>query len=324
MALTETVTDSVPAIAVEDLRKTFESEDGTVTAIDGVSFTIEPGSVVGLLGPNGAGKTTTTKSILGLVRPDSGTVRIDGTDISEHPRKALDRVDAMLEGARNDYWRLTPRENLRYFATVGGDDPKAVARRHEELLETFDLAEKADEPVRDLSRGMKQKVSLASVLSADVSVVFLDEPTLGLDVESSATLRQELNRIVDDRGLTVVISSHDMDVVEDVCDRVIIMNDGRIIVDDDVENLLEQFETQEYRLEVGGADREVVERLRDRYGVSDVARFDRRVQFRLTADSATFYRLMDELRSAGVTLNSVDTVQPELEDIFLEVTSEES
>ncbi|TKX83017.1 ATP-binding cassette domain-containing protein, partial [Halorubrum sp. SS5] len=100
-------------------------------------------------------------------------------------------VDAMLEGARNDYWRLTVRENLRYFATISGVDPDSVAARHDRLLDRLDLADKADTPVRDLSRGMKQKVSLASVLAGGAELVFLDEPTLGLDVESARTLRAE-------------------------------------------------------------------------------------------------------------------------------------
>jgi len=308
------------AIYVDGLRKTFGSGVEAVTAVDGVSFAVAPGEVVGLLGPNGAGKTTTIKSILGLVLPDEGEARVHGIDVHAHPRQAYEYVDAMLEGARNDYWRLTVRENLRYFAAIRGQNPDAVADRHEELLEQLDLAEKADTAVRDLSRGMKQKVSLASVLAGDVSVAFLDEPTLGLDVESSLKLRRELRRLVEERGLTLILSSHDMDVIEDVCDRVVIMNEGRVIVDDTVEDLLAGFETKGYRITARGVDEATLADLRERFDLTDVDRTDDRARFEVAADTATFYRLTDAMEAHGLDLASVETVQPDLAEAFVEMT----
>jgi len=314
--------DAPAAIAVEGLTKRFGSGDDAVTAVDDVSVRIEPGSVVGLLGPNGAGKTTTIKSILGMVVPDAGRVRIQGIDVAEDPRQAYAHVDAMLEGARNDYWRLTVRENLRYFATIGGVAPDSVADRHDRLLDQFDLAEKADVPVRNLSRGMKQKVSLASVLASDADVVFLDEPTLGLDVESSLTLRRELRRIVEERGLTAVISSHDMDVIEAVCDRVIIMNDGRIVADDTVANLRQGFETSAFRLTSPNLDADTLAAVRDRFDVTDVTSRDGTTTVEVATDSDGFYELAALLRERSVTLTSVATVEPDLEDVFVELTGE--
>ncbi|MCU4716564.1 ABC transporter ATP-binding protein [Halapricum hydrolyticum] len=309
-----------PAISVEGLSKTFGSGPDAVTAVNDVSFTVERGSVVGLLGPNGAGKTTTIKSILGMVLPDEGSVRIRGIDVHANPRQAYRHVDAMLEGARNDYWRLTVRENLRYFSTISGVDPNAVADRHESLLAQLDLAGRADTPVRDLSRGMKQKVSLASVLATDADVVFLDEPTLGLDVESSLTLRRELRRIVAERGLTVVLSSHDMDVIEDVCDRVVIMSDGQVIADDSVTSLLGGFDTHGYRIRGQDFDEQTVAAIRERFEVTEVERFDGRVHVEVATDSAGFYELTDLLEAHGVTLDAVNTVEPDLEEAFLEMT----
>ncbi|RXK50365.1 ABC transporter ATP-binding protein [Halorientalis pallida] len=310
------------AIAVEGLSKRFGSDDDAVTAVDDVSLRIEPGSVVGLLGPNGAGKTTTIKSILGMVLPDAGTVRIQGIDVAENPRQAYAHVDAMLEGARNDYWRLTVRENLRYFATIGGVAPDSVADRHDRLLDQFDLAAKADEPVRNLSRGMKQKVSLASVLASDADVVFLDEPTLGLDVESSLTLRRELRRIVEERGLTAVISSHDMDVIEAVCDRVIIMNDGRIVADDTVTNLRQGFETSAFRLTSPDLDADTLSAVRQRFDVTDATAREGTTTVEVATDSDGFYDLTALLRERDVTLASVATVEPDLEEVFVELTGE--
>jgi len=307
------------ALYVDGLAKQF----GDVTAVDGVSFAVESGAVVGLLGPNGAGKTTTIKSILGLVSPDAGEVRINGVDARARPRAAYEQVDAMLEGARNDYWRLTVRENLRYFAAVRGQNPDRLTARHEELLERFDLAEKADTQVRSLSRGMKQKVSLASALAGDVSVAFLDEPTLGLDVESSLQLRREIVNLAEDRGLTLVISSHDMEVIEDVCDRVVIMSDGRVVADDTVENLLAGFEVRGYRVTARDVPDETVAAVRDAVDVTEVTALDGQTRIEVAGDSAAFYRLTNVLEAHGVDLDAVETIQPDLAEAFVEMTGAE-
>ncbi len=312
-------TETTPAIRVEGLSKSF----GDVLAVDDVSLTVERGSVVGLLGPNGAGKTTLVKSMLGLTLPDEGSVQITGVDVHERPRVAARHVDAMLEGARNDYWRLTVQENLRYFATVGGVTPEAVADRHDRLLHQLDLAEKADTPVRDLSRGMKQKVSLASVLATDADVVFLDEPTLGLDVESSLTLRRELRRIVADRGLTVVLSSHDMGVLEDVCDRVVVLNEGRVVKDGTVADLRRGTGARRYRVTSPDLDEATVAAVRDRVELTAVRRRDDATRVEVATDSEGLYDLFALLRSRGVALESVETVEPDLGDVLIDLTGAE-
>ena len=309
-----------PALVVEGLSKTFGSGADAVAAVDDVSFAVERGSVVGLLGPNGAGKTTIVRCVLGTVLPDAGDVRVCGVDARANPRAAHRHVDAMLEGARNDYWRLTVRENLRYFATVGGVAPDSVAARHDELLDRFGLAERADTPVRDLSRGMKQKVALASGLATDADVVFLDEPTLGLDVESSLVLRRELRRVVADRDLTVVLSSHDMDVVEDVCDRVVVVSDGRVVADDAVDRLLRGFGTRGFRVTSRDLDAAALAAVRGRFDVVDVHAVDDRTRVEVATDSDGFYELTALLRAHDVTLEAVDTVAPDLEAAFLAMT----
>ncbi|WP_262175480.1 ABC transporter ATP-binding protein [Haloarcula laminariae] len=309
-----------PAVAVDGLRKTFGTGEGAVTAVDGVAFEIERGSVVGLLGPNGAGKTTLIKSVLGMVLPDEGEVRIGGVDARASPRAAYADVDAMLEGARNDYWRLTVRENLRYFATVSGVDPDSVAARHDRLLDRLDLAAKADVPVRDLSRGMKQKVSLASVLAGGAGVVFLDEPTLGLDVESSRTLQRELRRLVAEEDLTVVLSSHDMDVVERVCDRVVVMADGRVVADDSVDALLGTDDSHRLELASADFDSDLLAVLSERGAVVGTERFDGGGRVEVSADSDELYALLAALDDRGVTLDDVRSVERDLESVFVDLT----
>lgn len=310
------------AIAVEGVTKRFNEGPDSVLAVDDVSFEVETGSIVGLLGPNGAGKTTLIKSVLGMVIPDEGTVRIRGIDVGDRSRAAYANVDAMLEGARNDYWRLTVRENLRYFATVSGVDPDSVADRHDRLLDRLDLAEWADTPVRKLSRGMKQKVSLASVLAGGAEVVFLDEPTLGLDVESSRTLQRELLRLAKEDGLTVLISSHDMDVIEAVCDRVLVMSEGRIVADDAVDELLRGAAGGTVVVESPDLDADAVAAVRERFPVTAVDTLDWGTRLTVEASGDDLYSLMDVLATAGVTPERIRTVEPDLEDVFVGLTRE--
>ena len=312
-----------PAVSVAGLRKTYASGENAVHAVEDVSFAIESGTVVGLLGPNGAGKTTTIKAMLGLVIPSAGTVTVGGIDVHAEPRAAYGEVAAMLEGARNVYWKLTVRENLDFFAALGGRKPAALRERHDRLLDQLGLEEKADETVNELSRGMKQKVSLACTLARDASVVFLDEPTLGLDVESSLELRRELRRLAEQESMTVVLSSHDMDVVQAVCDRVIIMNDGRIVADETVENLIDVFRTQAYRITVDGLSERARERLETDFDASGFESVGDRTRFALSLpEGRVLYDVMDALREAGAVPETVASVEPDLEDVFLEVTGE--
>ena len=318
---TPSTTDSGIAVSVTGLRKRFGDGTESVIAVDDVSFDIETGSIVGLLGPNGAGKTTLIKSILGMVLPDEGSVRIGGIDVYERPRDAYAHVDAMLEGARNDYWRLTVRENLRYFATISGVDPDSVRERHERLLMQLGLAEKADVPVRELSRGMKQKVSLASVLAGGAEVVFLDEPTLGLDIESSRTLQRELRRLVEEEALTVVLSSHDMDVVETVCDRVLIMSNGGIIADDTVDALLSGSDLHSIEITSRDLESAIVSTLEERFETISVEPRERGHRITVTTDSDGLYALFAHLRAEDVSLEGVRTIEPDLEDVFVDLTA---
>ena len=310
-----------PILTVENLRKTYS--DGDVVAVDDLSLSVERGTVVGVLGPNGAGKTSTIKSILGIVVPDHGTVRVDGVDVHDDYRRAYQKVSAVLEGARNVYWRLTVMENVSFFASLQGIDPREVRREHEELLELLGIAHKRDEVVRNLSRGMKQKTALACALARRTPVLFLDEPTLGLDVETSYDLRRELERLVEQENRTVILSSHDMDVVQDLCDRVVIMDDGRVVTDERVDDLVDLFRAQAYELAVeGSVPTHARTELERAFGAEAWDEQAGRTAFEVSlGDPDRIYDLMDTLRNVGVTPLSVSTIEPDLEEVFLEVTN---
>ncbi len=307
-------------VAVSDLRKTYRRRRGQedVTAVDGVSFSVRPGGITGLLGPNGAGKTTTIKSICGLVRPDSGSIRIRGTDALANRQLALASISAVLEGNRNLYWRLTARENLVYFAGNRGVRPAVSLPKANELLERLGLIDKADEQVNNLSRGMQQKLAIAVTLLADTEVVLLDEPTLGLDVEAGSEVRGILKEVAAS-GRTVIISTHDMPVVQDLCERVVIVNRGRVIADDRVSSLMGLFTTLAYRAQLSGPLSSVAEAaLRQHY--ASLVLTDDRSELTVTLQvGEDLYGLVDSLRALEVPLAGLDRVAVDFEQVFREL-----
>ena len=323
-----------PALEAHGLVKRYKSRGRSITAVDGVSFSVQRGEIVGLLGPNGAGKTTAIKCLLNLIPPTAGQVRIAGFDPGRRPAEALRRVGAVLEGSRNVYWRLSPLENLIYFANLHNFPRRSARRRAEELLELFGLGGAKNRPVGELSRGMQQKVAVCAALIRDPQVLILDEPTLGLDVETERDLRRILVRTAREEGRAVVVSSHELPLIEAVCDRVIIINSGRVVADDAVARLLEVFRARSYRLRLmDPVSGELAERLRGAFphiefglfpgpeGGEDALPRDGELnanEFSVHLSAPEdLYPLMESLQSAGAVVDWIDRRDPDLEEIFL-------
>ncbi|GAC1680874.1 MAG: hypothetical protein PVS3B1_21830 [Ktedonobacteraceae bacterium] len=222
-----------------------------IQSVDKLHLSIPRGQVFGLLGPNGAGKTTTIKMICGLITPSSGRVLLDGKRLSQERGAAMRKIGAVLEGTRNVYWRLSAWQNLVYFGRLKACSAKEISVRAEPLLRELDLWPWKDEPVGQFSRGMQQKVAIACVLVADPSIVLLDEPTLGLDVHAARTIKEWVTRLAREQGKTVIITSHELDMVQDVCDRVAILRQGRLVADRPVDELLALFRQEHYEIKVG-------------------------------------------------------------------------
>ena len=237
-------------LATRDLTKTYGRGKQRFEAVRQVSLTLQRGEVLAFLGPNGAGKTTTIKMIAGLVRPDRGQVTIVGEDPHRHAR-ALRNIGAVLEGNRNLYWRLTPEENLEYFGVLRQMPRKVAHRRGLELLARFGLEDKRDTPVQKLSRGMQQKLAIAVALIHNPDLLLLDEPTLGLDVEAGETVKALVRQIAQE-GRAILLTTHQLDVAEELSDRVAIIRRGRIIAEQSTEALLREFSDSTYQLEVEG------------------------------------------------------------------------
>lgn len=316
-------TDGTVAIRVSDLTKVYGSGEDEVTAVDGVSVSIQKGSIIGLLGPNGAGKTTTIKMILNLIKPSSGEVRVNGIDPRSRTGELYQDVAAVLEGARNAYWQLTLRDNLHFFSGLKGfeyDEDRAA-----EIISELGLSEKSGEPIRNFSRGMKQKAAFACALAQDPSILFLDEPTLGLDVEAAQNLRQIIKGLAEEER-TVIISSHNMDLVQDVCDRAIIMADGGIIADDDIENLIHVFDTKRYQFSVSDTfETETRNELERQFHAHNFEENDGTSEFEVLLDEDDdFYQLVDCLREAGVVVKNVDSLDEDLKEAFVKAIDGES
>lgn len=314
-----------PVLRVKDLSKVYRSRRGETVAVDGVSFSVNRNEVVGLLGPNGAGKTTIIKSICTILRPTSGEIWVDGADAMKNPRAALAKVTAVLEGNRNIYWRLNVRDNLEFFAGLQGQSLRSVKTYIDELIELFNLKEKVNEQARALSRGMQQKLAVACALVKRTPILLLDEPTLGLDVETSYELRWILKKMADEGQRTILLSSHDMNVVQDICERVIIINHGRIVVDDRVENLRRLFTASAYRFEIAGhLSPQQQRKLTEQFDMIKISADGSRTIIEADLlDSQKVYEIIDVLRENGCQLDSVGKQYPDLEEIFLRIVKGE-
>lgn len=218
-------------IQVSQLTKRY----GDTVAVDGLDLTVNPGEIFGFLGPNGAGKTTTIKMMTGLLVPTSGSVEIGGIDMAADPVGAK-RLLAYVPDTPDLYEKLTATEFLRFAAQLRSTDPEWASSRAVELLELFELEDRAGELIGSYSHGMRQKVCIAAALLANPKVLFLDEPTVGLDPKSARVLK-DLLRGLADRGTTVFMSTHILEIAERMCDRVGIIQSGRLIAMGSLEEL---------------------------------------------------------------------------------------
>lgn len=301
------------AIEVTNLVKHYRD----VKAVDDISFTIKEGTICGILGPNGSGKTTTIKCICNIIIPDQGEIKLLGKD----HHQAYKYISTLFEGNRNLYWRLTPRENLRYFAGLRGLGGRKLENQIDELLERFNLQSKRNVVVNNLSRGMQQKVAIAMTLISNTDIVLLDEPTLGLDVQTTVEIKNILRSISKDMKKTVLLSSHDMHLVQDVCEEVIVINKGKVVVQDRVSNLLDMFSRMTYEIVFL---EHLTEELKD-----ELQSFNNKFYLindsKIELDLASYdeiYSLVDYFKEKNLTIKEFKQKEINFERIYLEYTKE--
>ncbi|MFD8557856.1 ATP-binding cassette domain-containing protein [Streptosporangium canum] len=301
-------------IEIEALTKVYGTAQAR--AVDEVSLRVPAGSVFGFLGPNGAGKTTTIKMLAGLLTPTSGRVRLGGFDVARQRSAAMAQFGAVLEGSRNVYWSLSAWQNLMYFGRLKGLRKAQVADRAKDLLAGLGLWERRDDKVGGFSRGMQQKVAIAVALISGPPIVLLDEPTLGLDVEATRTVKDWIAELARELGTTILLTTHQLDVAQELCDRVAVMRQGRLVADLPTHELLASFrERDRYEIRVEGAAPP---------GFTAVTRDGVTTINVRVSDPGEVYDVVERLRAHGAVLESLTQVQPDLEDVFLALVSEPS
>ncbi len=306
-------------LKVAGLSKEYSKDKEKFKAVDNLSFTVNKGELVGFLGANGAGKTTTVKMLCGLIVPNSGKIEINGFDPWTDRNKALKNISAVLEGNRNIYWPLTVKENLEFFAALHGIPSRKITKKINDLVEILGLKDKINVIVQNLSRGMQQKLSLGVALIKDVPLVVLDEPTLGLDVEAALEIRNVLKNLVAE-GKTILLTTHDMHLVEAVCQRVIIMNKGRIVTDEKIENIMGLFNVKSYRLNLKDnlSETQKADIASIKHTTIENTKNGTDILVDLE-DSEILYAIMEILRRENITIESINREEIDFENAFLKI-----
>ncbi|MFT5163034.1 MAG: ABC-2 type transport system ATP-binding protein [Alteromonadaceae bacterium] len=309
-----------PALQVIDIKKYYGAKNSgakntLVKAVDGISFDVEPGEILAFLGPNGAGKTTTLQIASGLVHADAGEVMI-GTRAVTESAKVMAGIGSVMEGGRNLYWRLSAKENLEYFGLLKGVKRREIKSRVNELIERFDLHEHANQQLRKLSRGLKQRVAVAASLIHRPQILLLDEPTLGLDSFSTMALSDTISELRG-QGIAIVLTTHQLDIAENLSDRIAIVKQGKIIKQAKTVDLIDEFSDQTYIIEL---DRALGQTQSDDLKLHLNATVDEhKVAFVAQGDDC-IYRVMERLRP--LQIKSVQRQTASLSNIFLQLTGE--
>jgi ABC-2 type transport system ATP-binding protein len=286
-----------------------------VPAVDGVDLTVRPGDIYGFLGPNGAGKTTTLRMLLGLVRPDAGSIRLFGHDTSADVMTALQGVAGFIEEPRL-YPYLSGRENLELLAAFdrGGQGRRAI----DEVLEMVELDDRAGDRVSEYSQGMRQRLGIASCLVRRPRLLLLDEPANGVDPAGLRYMRELLGRLADE-GITILLSSHLLAEVQQVCTRVAMISRGRIVYEGGLDELV-RAAGRRYRLEATDFDRAAAV-CRSLPAVQDVRSDDGDLSFRVDDDDG-LVALVRALAEARVGIRALVPESDSLERLFFEFTEE--
>jgi ABC-2 type transport system ATP-binding protein len=306
-------------ILVKDLTKFY----GSTLAVDHISFNIREGEVFGFLGPNGAGKTTTIRMMVGLTRPSSGTAFIDAHDVTKDPVEVKKTIGLVPE-ISNLYSELTALENLIYQAELYGLPRKERRIRAVNLLEEFGLKEHEAKPFQKLSRGLKRRLTIAAALVHHPKILFLDEPTTGLDVMSARGLRK---LILDSKkmGLTIFLTTHYIPEAESLCDRIAVIVKGKIRVIDTPEDIKAQVKEMEI-LEIG-LDR-ILEPLKNRLlsldGIEKIVIDENLIRFHTKNINQVTPGIIKLFEEQGAKIETINTLSPSLEDAFVRITGLDS
>jgi ABC-2 type transport system ATP-binding protein len=309
----------VEAIVVDELQKQY----GRVRALQGVTFAVRAGEVFGLLGPNGAGKSTTVKVLATLTKPDSGRAEVAGHDVVRDPNAVRRTIGYVPQSSGVDR-DATGRENLMLQGRVQGMGGRTLEARVAELLELLGLAEAADRVVRGYSGGMKRRLDVGLGLVHRPQVLFLDEPTTGLDPEARASMWGELERLAEGESLTILLTPHYMEEADELADRLAIVSRGRVVVEGTPEQLKQSLRGEAVEVELAdgrGSEAEAVVAALE--GVLEASIDGRRLRSRVASGARAIPFILSALEAEGISVESVTTHRPSLDDVYLHYTGRE-
>ena len=325
------------AVETFQISKIFESKEKgqkrSVRAVDRVDIKVKKGEFFGLLGPNGAGKTTLIKILCTIILPDEGTAKVNGYDILKQSYDARSSFGWFHgeTGGRSLYWRLNAEDNLRFYAYLQNVPREVADKRIDALLEFFELTEERKKLVKEYSTGMKVKVMLARALLHNPPILFMDEPTIGLDTISAVDTRKLLATLNTELGKTIIFTSHNMFEVEQLCDRVAIMRKGKIIADSSPSQLREKLrDIRAVEVEVrDNIDiKKIAESLTNMPIVIKILETENnassgviRLQVENEYEAIPF--IAEKIRSLGIKVSAIRQSEPSFEDIFVKLTREE-
>ena len=302
-----------PAISVQGLTRTYGRGEHAVEAVKGIDLRVEPGQTYGFLGPNGAGKSTTIEMLCTIRNPTGGTARVAGYDVVSQRDEVRRRIGLVFQQQTLDQ-QLTAQQNLRFHADLYGLSRAEADRRIDEVLEMVALADRRHDTVLKFSGGMKRRLEIARGLVHSPQVLFLDEPTIGLDPQTRRAIWDYLHELRRRTEITVFVTTHYMDEAEH-CDRIAIMDDGRIVVEDTPEALKSSVGTDRIALRTDD-DELTIRRLRERLGV-EAAMHEGQVTLAVADGASVVPQLFTAL---GVTIEAVTVTRPSLDDVFMTYT----
>jgi ABC-type multidrug transport system ATPase subunit len=304
----KTTTDAFTALEVANLTKTFNG----FKAVDNISFTVKKGEIFGFLGPNGAGKTTTIKSILGLIHSDTGKIKINGYDIKENEIEAKRSIGYLPERV-SFYDNLTPLQTLHFFCELQNEN-KSIAPG---LLNEVGLSDAIDRKVGGFSKGMLQLLGIAQTMIGKIPVYIFDEPMSGLDPRWVKIVRDMIIKL-NQQGATIMFSSHNLSEVQNLCDRVVIIDKGKIIAQDTVDNLNKYLEIKP-RLEVTipGLNGKIPEKIKKIEGIISIEAENDKIM--ITCEPSNRINIISEIKNKGFDVKDIKTIEPSLEEAFMKL-----
>ncbi|GFN35632.1 ABC transporter ATP-binding protein [Tepidimicrobium xylanilyticum] len=306
-------------VDVANLKKSY----GEIVAVDDISFSIEKGEIFGFLGPNGAGKTSTINMMIGLSRPTSGQIIIDGIDAIKNIKK-VQRIIGIVPDENNLYDEMKGFDNLCFCASLYGISIKEREKRAMELLEQFNLTKAGKRPFKTYSKGMKRKLTIAAGIIHNPKILFLDEPTTGIDIESARQIR-ELILDLKKQGKTIFITTHYIEEAERICDRIAFIVNGKIVKIGTVTELMESVEREhKIRLQLDRSIKDIKEELENNIENCRVEIPEENSCLVISKERIALSPILQLLDSKGISVYEAKEIKPSLEDVFVKVTGIEA